>query len=154
MPDDNDLSNEEARDALDSVEQMKRSGYRRAVKPRWMGVGLSLVVATGFALYSLEDPGNLPALLLVLGVVTFVSLGQRATGASGQTFPGTLRGNFALAVLITSLLVLFFGAIYVRRAYDLAWVPVISGLVAGLVLFLLSESERRHYLAKAADGKR
>ena len=43
------------------------------------------------------------------------------------------------------LLVLFFGGIYVRRAYDVAWVPMVTGLVAGVTIFLLSASERRQH---------
>ena len=141
-------------DSLDTVEKMKRSGFRRAVKPRWFGAGLSLVVGVGFALYALEDPGNVPGLLICLGAAIFISLGQKEMGASGKTLPGTNRGVLAFAVVIAFLLALFFGGIYVRRAYDLAWVPVVTGLIAGLALFLISESERRHYLRKAGNGTR
>ena len=148
------ISSDEARDALDSVETLQRSGFRRAVKPRWFGLGLSLLVGIGFALYSLEDPGNLPGLLICLGVVLFISLGRTQTGVSGNTFPGTARGVLAMIVLIIFLLALFFGGIYVRRAYELAWVPVVTGLVASLTLFLISEGERRYYLTRAANGTR
>jgi hypothetical protein len=41
------------------------------------------------------------------------------------------------------LVTLFFGGIYVRRAFDLAWVPIVTGVVAGSALLLLSEHERR-----------
>jgi hypothetical protein len=151
---DANISSEEARDALDSVKVMQRSGFRRAVKPRWFGIGLALVVGFGFSLYVLEDPGNVPGLLICLAVVLFISIGQKETGASGRTFPGTIRAGLAMTVIIAFLLALFFGGIYVRRAYDLAWVPVVTGLIAGLTLFLISESERRYYLAKAGSGTR
>ena len=59
-----------------------------------------------------------------------------------------------MIVLIIFLLALFFGGIYVRRAYELAWVPVVTGLVASLTLFLISEGERRYYLTRAANGTR
>ena len=148
------ISPDEARNSLDKVERMKRSGFRRAVKPRWFGFGLSLVVGIGFALYALEDPGNLPGLVICLGVVIFISLGRTAMGVSGKTLPSTSRGVLALVVLIAFLLVLFFGGIYVRRAYDLAWVPVVTGLIASLTLFLISESERRYDLRQADTGAR
>ncbi|MFT5895906.1 MAG: hypothetical protein ACI8VW_002781, partial [bacterium] len=43
------------------------------------------------------------------------------------------------------LIALFFGGIYFRRAYDLSWIPMATGLIAGKIIFLLSESERRHH---------
>ncbi len=94
------ISSDDARDALDSVEEMQRSGFRRAVKPRWFGLGLSLLVGIGFALYSMEDPGNVPGLLICLGVVLFISLGQTQMGVSGNTFPGTTRGVLAMILVV------------------------------------------------------
>ena len=93
------ISPDEARDALESVEMMQRSGFRRALKPRWFGLGLSLLVGIGFALYALEDPGNVPGLLICLGAVLFISLGRTQMGVSGNTFPGTTQGSLAMSSL-------------------------------------------------------
>ena len=51
---------------------------------------------------------------------------------------------WGLLGVIIFLLVLFFGGIYFRRLYDLAWIPVATGLIAGVTIFLLSENERPH----------
>ena len=59
-----------------------------------------------------------------------------------------------MAGICAFLIALFFGGIIVRRAYDIAWVPLVTGLIAGITIFLLSESERRFYLKKAGDGTR
>lgn len=40
----------------------------------------------------------------------------------------------------------------VRRAYDFVWVPIVTGLIAGITIFLLAESERRYYIKKADEG--
>lgn len=140
-----------ASDALDSVEAMQRAGYRRAQPPRWFGIGIALVIAIGFSLYAQKTPGHVPGLFIALGVALFGGYGRERIGVFGKEFPDTKTGWWALAALCLFLLTLFFGGIYIRRIYDLAWVPVATGLIAGLTILLLSESERRYYIAKG-DG--
>jgi hypothetical protein len=149
---DKNIQPDEARSALDSVARMNRAAFRQAAPPRWYGAGISLLVATGFALYALDDPGDFPALFLVLGLALFVDFSRRTMGASARGLPGTRTGVLAFAAICLFLLALFFGGIIVRRTYDMAWVPLLAGLIAGVTLFLLSESERRYYQAKAGDG--
>lgn len=148
------IKSDEAQDALDSVEKLKRSGFRRAIPPRWYGVGISLIVAVGFALYALEDPGNSPALFIVLGIALFMGFSRERLNVSGKELPDTKAGIWALVGISAFLFALFFGGILVRRAYDIAWAPLVTGLIAGITIFLLSESERRFYLKKADEGAR
>lgn len=149
---DNNVKPDEAQDALDSVEKLTTSGFRRAMPPRWYGVGISLIVAVGFALYALDDPGNSPALFLVLGIALFVGFSRERINVFGKELPNTTVGIWAIVGICAFLLTLFFGGIIVRRAYDIAWAPLVTGLVAGITIFLLSESERRFYLKKSDDG--
>lgn len=151
---DKNIKPDEAQDALEAVEKMKNAGLRRAVTPRWYGIGISLIVATGFGLYALEEPGNLPGLFIALGLALFASSSRTKIGAIGKELPDTSIGLWAMAGVCIFLLTLFFGGIIVRRAYDLAWVPLITGLIAGSTLFLLAEMERRYYIAKADEGSR
>jgi purine-cytosine permease-like protein len=58
-----------------------------------------------------------------------------------------------MVLIIIVLLVVFFGSIVIRRAYDAAWVPLVAGLVVGLAVFLTSESARRAHLAMVDQGK-
>ena len=134
---------EEARDALDAVENMRGAGLKRAVPPRWFGVGMSAVVAVGFALYAQKDPGSLPVLVIALGTALFASANRSKSGAVGKAIPDTRSGVWALIALCLFLVTLFFGGIYVRREFDLAWVPIVTGAVAGIALLVLSEHERR-----------
>lgn len=143
---------DEAQDALDSVEKAKSAGFRRAMPPRWYGVGISLIVAVGFALYSLEDPGNSPALFIVLGMALFVGFSRERIDVFAKELPNTKPGIWALVGVSAFLFALFFGGIIVRRAYDAAWVPVVTGLIAGITIFFLSESERRFYVKKGDGG--
>ena len=149
---DQNIQPDEAKDALDSVDKMQRAGWRRAVPPRWYGAGISLIVAIGFSLYALEDPGSFPGLFISLGIAIFVSISRAKIRVSGKELPDTKTGIWALAGVCVFLLALFFGGIFVRRTFDLAWVPLLTGLIAGVTIFLLNESERRYYIAKADDG--
>jgi hypothetical protein len=142
----------EAQAALDTVEQMRGAGLRRAVPTRWYGIGIPVIVAVGFGLYAQEDPGSLPALVLALGTVLFVASSRDKTGVLGKAVPDTRTGIAAFSALIVFLLTLFFGGIIIRRTYDLAWVPLVTGLIAGVTLFLLNESDRRRYLPQADDS--
>jgi hypothetical protein len=151
---DKNIKPDEAQVALNSVEEMQRAGFGRASPPRWFGVGLSIIVAIGFALYALEDPGNTPALFLILGLILFVAVSREKIATSGRELPATKTGLWALAGICLFLLALFFGGIVIRQAYDLAWVPLITGSIAGATIFFLAESERRYYRIRAAGSNR
>lgn len=142
----------EAEVALDSVDKMQRAGFGHASPPRWFGIGIALIVATGFALYALEDPGNSPALFMTLGMVLFIGASRQKMAVLGKNLPDTRTGMWALAGVSAFLLALFFGGIVIRRAFDIAWVPLLTGAIAGTTIYLLSESERRYNQSKAAGG--
>lgn len=150
---DTNIKADEAQDALDSVEQMKASGFRRAAPPRWFAVGMSLIVTVGFALYGLNEPGDVPALFIVLGLALFVGFSRQRISAVGrEELPDTTSGILGLVGVSAFLIALFFGGIIIRRTYDLAWVPLLTGIVAGMTIYLLSESERRYLLSKSNSG--
>jgi hypothetical protein len=153
MTDKNAIRADEAQEALDTIEDMHTAGRKRAAPSSWYGIGISLIVAVGFALYAQKDPGSIPGLVIALGTALFVVSNRDKSGAVGKTIPDTRSGVWALAAVTVFLLTLFFGGIYVRRAFDLAWVPIATGLIAGVTLFLLSVSERRYYLGTADNGK-
>ena len=149
MTDENDKPNvDEAKDALNNIKDMESAGYRRAVPPRWFGAGVAFLIACLFALYSLEDPS--PYIVFpIIGMAVFIAASREKIGAYGRTFSGTKANTWAMLLFVAVMILVFFGSIIIRRAYDLPWVPIVVGLLVGLVVFLLSESERRSYLAKA-----
>ncbi|MEQ8207898.1 MAG: hypothetical protein RIA65_17105 [Woeseia sp.] len=142
------LKPDEAQVSLASIEAMQRAGFGRAAPPRWYGAGLSLIVAIGFALYAMEDPGNGPGLFLILAMALFIGASREKISAIGKEMPDSKAGVWALAGIVVFLLTLFFGGIVIRRAYDIAWVPLLTGFIAGATIFVLSESERRDYQMK------
>ena len=144
VTDEKPISSEEARDALDTVDEMASAGRKRGVAPRWYGVGIALVVTIGFSLYAQQDPGSFPGIFIALGIGLFAAYSRNRVGATGRAVPETQPAMWGLLGVSLFLMVLFFGGIYFRRAYDLAWIPVATGLIAGLTILLLSENERRH----------
>jgi hypothetical protein len=146
------VSNDKAKEALESIVKLESAGWRRAVPKRWFGAGIAILVGSMFAIYALADP--YPYILFpILGLAIFITAAREKTGAYGRDFPGTKANRWAMVLFTTVLMIVFFGSIYIRRAYDLAWVPLLAGLLVALVIFLISESERRAYLSKAEDGQ-
>jgi len=139
------LTPDEARKALDSVAKMEGAGWRRAVPERWFGAGIATLIGSMFAVYALQDP--YPYIVFpIIGIAMLIASGREKVGAYGRDFPGGKSNKWAL------LLTVFFGSIVIRRTYDAAWVSVVAGLLVGLIVFVASERERRAYIAKADGG--
>lgn len=153
MVDNTDRVNpDEAQKALDAVVKMESAGWRRAIPDRWFGAGVAVLIASLFALYALQDP--YPYIVFpIIGLALFIVSAREKSGAYGRDFPGTKANIWATVLFTVVLLVIFFGSIVIRRTFDAAWVPLVAGLVVGLMVFLASESERRAYLKKTNHGQ-
>ena len=142
------VSPDEAQEALESIVKIERASWRRAVPDRWFGAGVAVLIGSLFALYALEDP--YPYIVFpIVGLAVFITTVREKSGAYGRDFPRTTANLWAIVLFVAVLLVVFFGSIVIRRTYDAAWVPLVAGLVVGLTVFLASENERRAYLRKA-----
>jgi len=151
MAENDNFTSGEAKDALDSVRTMERAGYRRAVPRRWFGATLAFLIACLFALYALENP--YPYIVFpIIGMGVLIAASHENLGAYGRDFPGTKANRWALVLFAAVMVAVFFGMIFIRRAYDLSWVPIVVGLLVGLIVLVTSEHERRAYLAKASEG--
>jgi len=140
------VSPDEAQEALESVVKMEGAGWRRALPDRWFGAGVAVLIGSLFALYALQDP--YPYIVFpIIGLALFITTAREKSGAYGQDFPGSTN-VWAMVLFIAVLLIVFFGSIFIRRAFDLAWVPLVAGLLVGLMVFLAAESERRAYLTR------
>jgi len=141
------VSPDEAQEALESVVKMGRAGWRRAVPDRWFGAGVAVLIASLYSLYALEDP--YPYIVFpIIGLAVFITTARDKSGAYGREFPSTKANAWATVLFVVVMLIVFFGSIVIRRTYDAAWVPLVAGFLVGLMVFLASESERRAYLAR------
>ena len=142
---------DEAQEALESVVKMEGAGWRRAVPDRWFGAGVAVLIASLYALYALEDP--YPYILFpIVGLAVFITTAREKSGAYGRDFPTGKASVWVLVPFVAVMLIVFFGSIAIRRTYDAAWVPLVAGLLVGLIVFLASECERRAYLTKTEEG--
>jgi len=152
MRDTEDVNRGEAQESLDSIKNMERAGWRRAVPHRWFGLGVAVLIASLFALYALEDP--YPYIVFpIIGLAIFITAAREKSGAYGRDFPGTKANAWVVALVAVILLIVFFGSIVIRRTYDVAWVPLVVGSLVGLFVFLASEHERRAYLTMSGQGR-
>ena len=141
------VSPAEAQEALESVVKMERAGWRRAVPDRWFGAGVAVLIASLYSLYALEDP--YPYIVFpIIGLAVFITTARDKSGAYGREFPSTKANAWAMVLFVVVMLIVFFGSIVIRRTCDAVWVPLVAGLLVGLMVFLASESERRAYLTK------
>ena len=137
----------EAQEALESVVKMERAGWRRAVPDRWFGAGVAVLIASLYSLYALEDP--YPYIVFpIIGLAVLITTARDKSGAYGREFPSTKANAWAMVLFVVVMLIVFFGSLVIRRTYDAVWVPLVAGLLVGLMVFLASESERRAYLTK------
>ncbi len=141
------VSPDEAQQALESVVKMEGAGWRRAVPDRCFGAGVAALIASLFALYALEDP--YPYIVFpIVGMAVFITAAREKSGAYGRDFPSTKVNVWVFVLFVAAMLIVFFGSIVIRRMYDAAWVSLVAGLLVGVIVFLISESERRAYLAR------
>lgn len=135
------VSAEEAKESLKNIDAAQAASRKRSAAPRWYGISIALLVAVGFSLYAQKDPGDLPGLFLILGTALIVAYFRDKTGVNAKALPDSAPGVWALIAVVGFLLVLFFGGIYLRRSLDMAWIPVVTGLLAGITLYWLSTRE-------------
>jgi purine-cytosine permease-like protein len=100
----------------------------------------------------LEDPYPY-IIFLIIGLPLFIATAREKSGAYGRDAPGTAN-VWAIVLSILVLLVVFFGSIAIRRAYDAAWVSLVAGVLVGLVVFLTSESARRAHRARVDQAEK
>ena len=143
MTPDSPVPADEAKEALSTIDAVQSASRKRSATPLWYGIGIALIMMIGFSLYSQEDPGDLPGLFIVLGTALLVGYFNDKTGVNAKAIPDSAIGILAFIGVVAFLLVLFFGGIYVRRAFDLPWVPVVTGLIAGATILWLCANERR-----------
>ncbi len=143
------VSPDEAQKALDSIGEMEGAGRRRAVPGRGFGAGIAILIASMFAVYALDDP--YPYIVFpIIALAIFMAKARETGGAHGRAFTSkrSIWGTVLFAVVLVSL---FFASIYIRRAYDAAWVPLLTGLVVGIGVYIASLRERRAYLNKSEE---
>lgn len=140
---------DDAREALDSIQAMGKAALLRAIPPRWFGASMALLAG---ALVGLSAAGHreyhVYVILLMSAVIVYRS---QKTGVSVRQFPTRVA---VIAVIV--LTPLFFGLIVAAQmsseAIGSVGAPLAAGIVLAIAVYLLSLFERRWYLARIESG--
>ncbi len=142
---------DDAREALDSIQAMEKAALWRAIPPRWFGAVIALLAGALVALSAADHREyHVHIILLISAVLVYQS---QKTGVSVREFPIRVAG---IAIIV--LTPLFFGLIIAAQTFSQAIGTVAAPLAAGLVLaiavYLLSTFERRWLIARieSRDG--
>ncbi len=142
---------DDAREALDSIQAMEKAALWRAIPPQWFGAVIALLAGALVALSAADHREyHVHIILLISAVLVYQS---QKTGVSVREFPIRVAG---IAIIV--LTPLFFGLIIAAQTFSQAIGTVAAPLAAGLVLaiavYLLSTFERRWLIARieSRDG--
>jgi uncharacterized protein involved in response to NO len=135
----------DAKQALDSIQQMQQAALLRAMPPRWFGATIALLAGSLVSL-SAADLREYHV-LVILAMALVISYQSHKTGVTGKDFPLKLAG---LALVI--LLPLFFGFIIAAQLLSPTLghtgASVLAGTLFAIAVYVLSIFERRWHSNK------
>jgi membrane-anchored glycerophosphoryl diester phosphodiesterase (GDPDase) len=140
------INSEEAKVALESIKQLEKTSLKHAMPSTWFGIAISIVVGILVFLIGagLRDYYFLPIIALPL-LFAIQRSKMKVTPRPSTTSKKTI---IALVSLIAVMFALIFSAIYVHALYDNMIGPIICGLIATLIVYWLSVSERNEHQKK------
>ena len=111
------------------------------------------LIAGGLIAAPAFDDGGLVTVFLILALGVILSSQRERAGAWTSEFPG---GPWKTAATVVGSILVFLAlmamGIVLRDAFDLWWGPLVSGAVTVIVVFALSESERRESRSDTGGG--
>jgi len=135
---------EEAQQALNSIESLQRSGMQRAITPHWYSITLAIIV--GVLVFVIAAALRNFYVIPILALPLIISLNYRQADASMRTLP---TNKVALFVFVTIMLILISVGRILDEIYHASWAPILVGLIAGVIAYLLAAYERKNQLNKA-----
>ena len=147
-----EVDSEEAKAALNSIRNLESIALQNAMPSTWFVIALALVVGllvfligAGLREYYVFPIIALPIIIAVQGSKIKASL--RTIKASRKT----IIGLFSLIVFMLGLILIAF---YIRASYGTLLGPMVSGVVASLVVYWISLSARKELLNETDKGTR
>ena len=141
----NNNQQSQAKEALDTVQQMKRAAYLKAMPPVWFGVTIALLSGLLVTLSALDLRQYHALVILLLGIV--ISYQVQKVGVAIKKFPAK---HIVYALII--LLPLFFGLIIIaqllRSSLGYNEAAILAGALFAAIVYGLSIVERRWYDSK------
>jgi len=147
-------SAEEARQALDSVAEMRAAAVRRGVPPRWLGGMIAVLIALFFAaLVSDQDTQTVTGIWIVIFSLTIAvkrrTLVLLARNMRLKMSPLLLAGQLTAVVLLVGV---FVATRWFAVRYGFAGTSLAGGTAAGLVFYGLFEF-KRHMIRRSIEAE-
>ena len=136
------VDSSEARKALDTIQQMKRTAMRRATPPRWFGALIALLAGSLVSL-SAADLRQYTVFIILL-MVLVISYQRQKTGVSAKTFP-VKTAVLGLIILVPLFFLLIIAAQLLQESLGHVLASLLCGGIFSVIVYLLSLVERRWY---------
>ncbi len=127
------ISSDEAKAALDTIDSMNQIGLQRSEDPRWFAISIALAILLFFA--------TLPY-LFPLALIFIVLYGFKSKKLGVK--PSYSRPGIWTSVVWVFVLAIFYVCVaYLREIHGLIWAPYVGGLFASSVYYIRYEMRRR-----------
>ena len=140
------INSEEAKVALESIKEFGKTSLQHTMPSIWFGIAISIVVGLLVFLIGagLRDYYVFPIIALPL----LIAIQRSRMKATPRTSTTSKKTIIALVSLITVMFGLILSAIYVRSLYGNMVGPIVCSLIATLIVYWLSVSERNDHINK------
>ena len=138
----NSVDSNEARKALDTIEQIERKAMRRATPPHWVGVLIALLAGSLVSL-SAADLRQY-TVFIILSMVLVISYQRQKTGVSAKIFPIKTM-VIGLIILVPLFFLLIIAAQLLQERLGYVSASLLCGGIFSVIVYLLSFFERRWY---------
>jgi len=141
-----EINSKEANIALESIRRSEKSSLQQSMPPSWLGIAISIIVGVLVFLIAagLRDYYFLPIIALPIIIAM-----QRSKMKVSARVPTTNKKTvIALIGLIVIMIGLIFAGIYARSLYGTMTGPITCSLIATLIVYWMSISERNEHQKK------
>ncbi len=147
-----EIDSEEAKTALDSIRNLESIALQNAMPSTWFVIALAFVVGLLVFLIGagLRDYYVFPIIALPI-IIAVQGSKIKASLRTIKTSRKTIIGLVSLIVFMLGLILISF---YIRAYYGTLVGPMVSGVVASLVVYWISLSARKELLSVTDKGAR
>jgi O-antigen/teichoic acid export membrane protein len=140
------IDSEEAKRALQSIRNLEGIALQRAMPARWFGMAIALVV--GLLVFLIAAGLREYYIFPIIALPIIIAIHRIKSKALPRMIGMNKKNIIALVGIIAFMLALIFLAIYIRDYYGTLLGAIASGVIATLVVYWISWSERKVYQNK------
>jgi len=140
------INTDDATKALNTIMQMERTSLQQSMPPIWFGVLMAL--AMGILIFTIAAGLRDYYVFPIIAIPLILAIRSKKTQVSPKTISLGVTGKTALFSLIVTFLALIAGGRFFMEVYKLTWSPIVAGIIAATLVYLLSVGERRDHLKK------